>query len=357
MAIPNKLKSGAFTLLELLCVIAIIAILASLLLPALSHGRAKAQRIQCVSQLRQAALAFQGFAHDHEGKFPMQVPASAGGSLEFVRNSDPRQGEFYFAFQHFQALSNELVTPKVVVCPTDTRLAAANFERLSNDNLSYFVGVSADFGRPNSILAGDRNLTNDWLAPAATAQLGPSHRLRWTAELHRFKGNLLFSDGHVEEPNNLSFIAANKEPLATGSPSLPSRNSSAATKASGPAPGSGAGPTVSRPPFPKELKTIPAPAMAPWQLAVTIAITYQTSSPPTKPGLTNSAVIAIISAPTASNDTAVASQPPLMIGQSPASVLPWLLWLLLLVVLALLAALEMRRRMRASKRRLLRDEI
>src|SRR6187401_2977841 len=71
----------AFTLIELLCVIAIIAILAGLLLPSIAGAKAKAQRAQCISNLRQVGIAFTSFAHDHEGKFPMQVPASAGGAL------------------------------------------------------------------------------------------------------------------------------------------------------------------------------------------------------------------------------------------------------------------------------------
>jgi len=73
------LMGAAFTLLELLCVIAIISILAALLLPALVRVRDQARRIQCVNQLHQTGLAFQGFAHDHNGRFPMRVPVSSGG--------------------------------------------------------------------------------------------------------------------------------------------------------------------------------------------------------------------------------------------------------------------------------------
>src|SRR5436305_9431787 len=73
------LRARAFTLIELLTVMAIIAILASLLLPALSQGKARAQRIQCTNNLRQIGLAFHMFAHDHNNAFPMAVPVQLGG--------------------------------------------------------------------------------------------------------------------------------------------------------------------------------------------------------------------------------------------------------------------------------------
>src|SRR5260370_28307 len=94
---------------------------------------------------------------------------------------------------------------------------------VNNENLSYFVGVTADFSRPNSMLDGDRNITNDWLAPASMLQLGANYYLRWTYELHRFKGNLLLADGHVEEPNSLNLRSPDgtQDTVVLAVPSIP----------------------------------------------------------------------------------------------------------------------------------------
>ncbi len=59
----------AFTLIELLVVIAVIAILAALLLPALGRAQQRAQRIACLSNLKQIGVAFDLYLDDHEDRF------------------------------------------------------------------------------------------------------------------------------------------------------------------------------------------------------------------------------------------------------------------------------------------------
>lgn len=63
-------RRAGFTLVELLVVIAVIAILAGLLLPALAAGKRKAQSIRCVSNLRQIGMTVRIHADDHEGRLP-----------------------------------------------------------------------------------------------------------------------------------------------------------------------------------------------------------------------------------------------------------------------------------------------
>jgi prepilin-type N-terminal cleavage/methylation domain-containing protein len=65
----SRFRPG-FTLIELLVVIAIIAILAALLLPALSAAKTRAQRIQCLSNLKQWGVCFQLYANDNEDSMP-----------------------------------------------------------------------------------------------------------------------------------------------------------------------------------------------------------------------------------------------------------------------------------------------
>jgi prepilin-type N-terminal cleavage/methylation domain-containing protein/prepilin-type processing-associated H-X9-DG protein len=124
---PSRAPAGrGFTLIELLVVIAIIAVLAALLLPALAAAKRRAQGIQCLSNIRQFAIAYQIYADDHDGRLPPNYPGGIEGTwvkgwLDFT---DGRSDNYNYDFLVQSLLAPHLgaaPNPNVNVwkCPSD----------------------------------------------------------------------------------------------------------------------------------------------------------------------------------------------------------------------------------------------
>ena len=197
-------QNGALTKVEVIVIIAVVALLVGFLLPALNHAKAVAQMITCNGNLKCIGSGFMVWERDHHTNFyPMSVSTNFGGTLEYIKTSE--------TFRHFQIMSNELSTPRMLICPADVRQPAKDFgTTFGNTNISYFVGVDAVEPEPpwflsaQMVLSGDGNFEIAGVpVKSGLLELPSNAPITWTSARHVSSrglncGNIGLADGSVQ---------------------------------------------------------------------------------------------------------------------------------------------------------------
>jgi prepilin-type processing-associated H-X9-DG protein len=157
------------------------------------RAKARAQRINCANNLKQIGLAFKTWPGEPQREvYPMALSVTNGGTMELTNSS--------LVFRTFLAMTNELMTPRILVCPADDRNPAAAFDAtFSNSNISYFIGLDGNEETPQMFLAGDRNLTNGLPVNNGVLLLPTNRPVWWDLRLHQGVGNVLLCDGSVQQ--------------------------------------------------------------------------------------------------------------------------------------------------------------
>ncbi len=220
---PDEASAG-FTLIEMLVVVGIIAVLAGLLLPALNHARARADRIACVSNLKQFGVALQLYVGDYADYVP---PNMDGQDLPLGETwvegwlGLPGPDCTNTLYLQRSLLGRYLPDPKLWHCPSAEPVTVA---RVTQPHVRT-VSLNCFMGSPVKSPAATTYLKLGEITKPSPAQAltfveekmetinDGSFALQWPfaeknlrswvlrdkpAVLHNRSGNLTFADGHVE---------------------------------------------------------------------------------------------------------------------------------------------------------------
>lgn len=229
MHAPDSRRPLAFTAAELLVVVVCVTVVFFFLLrPQMIGNKPKSSRITCVNNVKNIGLAWRIYATDSEASYPWSrsgtnLPPCVPTNFTTLPGTplSPAQGVAAI----FGLVTNELSTPKLLQCPSDTKrvrlktnsipfLFAPAQIAVRDRAVSYFIGTSASEEAPQSIMGGDRNLaggpfSSDTNTPPSQVALripltvatniAALKSAGWTKEIHQHAGNLLLGDGSVQQ--------------------------------------------------------------------------------------------------------------------------------------------------------------
>lgn len=193
---PAKRRTvAAFTLIELLVVIGIIAILASLILPAIGSVRTKAESARCASNLRQIGTALMTFAGENNGYFPTAGAEILHGQTDSITQKTgwTEQLEPYIGTDlkvyHCDSAARAIVENKIYSYFLGTRAAGVDTGGFAPVKLAKVSAPSrlilgGDSTYPFTMNDADKD---DYSIDAPFVSRGP----------HDGKSNILFADGSI----------------------------------------------------------------------------------------------------------------------------------------------------------------
>jgi prepilin-type processing-associated H-X9-DG protein len=226
-------RENAFERVELLVVLGAIVALGCVLLTTLTRSKTGSDRHQCISNLKRIVLAELTWMYDNDKTDPhWQAPLADAGTMG--------HSQAHHAWFQWSWISNNLGSPKVLVCPADIASTAASDwtgtatggflnAKFQDAALSYFVNMSAgtfrrrerhdlfiiiDPAPPCDALTGDHAILVEAPTQACYRHtslsyvcIDPSRPARWKTPPHGRNGNIAHLDGSVPSPESVALTS------------------------------------------------------------------------------------------------------------------------------------------------------
>jgi prepilin-type N-terminal cleavage/methylation domain-containing protein/prepilin-type processing-associated H-X9-DG protein len=177
-------RRGGFTLLELLCVIAIIGILVSMSLPAYTSFREKSDGVKCSSNLRQIGAVLQAYVGQNDGQFP-EIETDPSNPIY------PSESQAKGLLETLAPLG---LTVDVVKCPADIRNPSFNYFAKRGTSYEWAPYVDDELAAAPQVFGRRGQFTVPLSKILVCFDTERVHGLRGD---YKSKKNYLYADGHI----------------------------------------------------------------------------------------------------------------------------------------------------------------